>query len=88
MMITGSRVALLHGAEQVDAAAARHADIAHQHLRRIVFQRLEHLARAGEAAHAEALALQRLFQHESNGLVVVDDPDGFHAGSWSIKAVG
>jgi hypothetical protein len=28
----------------------------------------------------ELLARQRLLEHEADGLVVVDDPDGFHGG--------
>ena len=44
-----------------------------------LLQRGQHLARAGEAAHGELLARERLLQHEADGLVVVNDPDGFHA---------
>jgi hypothetical protein len=77
MMMT--RVALLHLRQQLDAAAAGHADVAHQHLRRVVLQRLHHLLGVGEGAHTVLLARQRLLEHESDGLIVVDDPDGFHA---------
>jgi len=73
------RVLGLDLGEQVDAGPAGHADVAHQHLRSIVFQCRQHVARVGEAAHGQFLAGQRLLQHEADGLVVVNDPDGFHA---------
>ena len=79
-MMTGSAGwLLLDLAEQLDARAARHADVGHQHLRLVVVERGQHVARVGEAAHRELLARQRLLEHEADRLVVVDDPDGFHA---------
>jgi hypothetical protein len=70
---------LLDPGQQVDARGAGHADVADQHLRRLVVQRGQHLARIGEAAHLQLLARERLLQHEADRVVVVDDPDGFHA---------
>ena len=73
-------VALLHRAEQVDAGAAGHADIAHQHLRLVAaVERRHHVARVREAADRVFLARQRPLQYEADRLVVVNDPDGFHA---------
>jgi hypothetical protein len=69
----------LHLAQQVDARPTGHADVGDQHLRLVVVQRGQHVARVAEAAGGELLARQRLLQHESDGLVVVYDPDGFHA---------
>jgi predicted protein tyrosine phosphatase len=66
-------------AQQVDARAAGHADVADHDLRFVAVQRGQHLACAGEAAHRELLARQRLLEHEADRVVVVDDPDGFHA---------
>ena len=68
-----------HLAQQVDARPARHADVADHDLRFFAVQRVQHLARAGEAAHRELFAGQCLFEHEADRVVVVDDPDGFHA---------
>ena len=45
----------------------------------VVVERRQHVARVGEAADREVLARQRLLEHEADRLVVVDDPDGFHA---------
>ena len=42
-------------------------------------ERGEHVPRVGEAAHRQIFARQRLLQHEADGLVVVNDPDWFHA---------
>jgi hypothetical protein len=64
--------------QQLDARAAGHPDVGHQHLRRLVLERREHVARVGEAAHREFLARQRLLEDEADRLVVVDDPDGLH----------
>jgi hypothetical protein len=72
-------VAFADLAQQVDARAAGHANVGHEHLRLVVVERGEHVARVGEAAHRELFACQGLFQHEADGLVVVNDPDGFHA---------
>jgi hypothetical protein len=41
-------------------------------------QRLQHLARVGEAARRQVLAHQRFFEHEADGLVIVNDPDRLH----------
>jgi hypothetical protein len=79
-------VAFLHLGQQVDAAAAGHADVADQHLWCIVFQRLQYLTRAGEAARLEVFPCQRLLEHEADGVVVVNDPDRFHAGSVLIRS--
>jgi hypothetical protein len=81
------RLAALDLGQQLDATAAGHADVADQHLRRVAgVQRGQQLARVGEQAHRQLLALQRALQHEADGLVVVDDPDGFHV--WSFSARG
>jgi hypothetical protein len=80
-----ARMALLDLGQQVDARAAGHADVRHQHLRRLVVQRDQHVLGIGEAAHLEVLAGQRLLQHEADGLVVVNDPDRFH---WLVSRQG
>ena len=74
-----ARMALLDLREQLDARAAGHADVRHEHLRRVIVERDQHVARIGEAADREVFASQRLFQHETDGLVVVNDPDGLHS---------
>jgi hypothetical protein len=65
--------------EQLDARASGHADVGDEHLRLLVLERREHVARVREAADGELLARQRLLEHEADRLVVVDDPDGLHA---------
>ena len=72
-------VALLDLGQQLDAGAAGHADVGDEHLRLVVLHGGQHVARVGEAAHGQFLARQCLLQHEADGLVVVNDPDGFHA---------
>src|SRR5690606_24019020 len=77
-----TRQALLDLAQQVNARTARHADVRHQHLWLVVIERHQHVTRVGEAAHGKFLARQCLLEHKSDGLVVVNDPDGFHAVDW------
>jgi len=95
MMITGRPGAqALDALQQVEPGAARHADVAHQHLRAAVAvgivgfavgQRIEHGARTGKAARGQVLALQGFFEDEADRLVVVNDPDGVHASApWSV----
>ena len=61
--------------EQVQAAAAGHADIGHEHIGRIAAQRRQDIVGLVEALGRHAAALQRLLQHPANGGVVVDQPD-------------
>ena len=78
-MMTGSaRMARLDLVQQLDARAAGHADVGDEHLRLVGVERSQHVASAAEAAHRELLAGERLFEHEADRLIVVDDPDGFH----------
>jgi hypothetical protein len=69
-------------AQQVQARAPRHADVADQHLRAALvsrgFQGLEHFARVGEAAGGKAIAQQGLLQHEADRLVIINYPDRLH----------
>jgi hypothetical protein len=68
-------------AQQVQARAPRHADVADQDLRAVLvggFQRLEHFAGVGEAAGGKVIAQQGLLQHEADGLVIINDPDRLH----------
>jgi uncharacterized protein YoaH (UPF0181 family) len=75
------RQARLELRQQVQPRAAGHADVADQHLRLVaVVQRRHDVAGVGEAAHRELLARERLLEHEADRLIVIDDPDGFHAG--------
>ena len=75
-----ARLAALDLGQQLDAAGARHADVAHQHLRRLAgVERIEHVARPGEGVHRQMLARQRALEHEADRFVVVDHPDRFHA---------
>ena len=86
--------------EQIESRAARHADVADQNLRAVLFahrvERLQHFAWTGEAARGQVLAQQRFFKHEANGLVVVHNPNRFHLGTFcsmlgatrSVKAAG
>ena len=68
----------LDGRQQFEPGRSRHADIGHQHLRRIVRQGVDRLTCRSEHAASDALARERLFQNPADGLVVVDDPDRFH----------
>jgi len=89
-----ARHALLDGGQQVQTGAARHADVAHQHLRATLavvgIERLQHIARTREAARGQAFALQGLLQHEADGLVIVSDPDRLHQQAFSLfrKIIG
>ena len=69
--------------EQVQARAARHADVAHQDLRAVFVggygQCGQYFARVGEAAGGQAFAQQSFFQNEPDGLVIVNEPNRFHA---------
>ncbi len=73
------RAARLDRGQQLDAAAAGHADVRHQHLRLLGLERGQHLARVRERARLELLAGQRALEDEAYRGVVVDDPDRFHA---------
>jgi hypothetical protein len=42
------------------------------------FPARQHFAGVGEAARRQVLAHQRLFEHEADGLVIVNDPDRLH----------
>ena len=78
-----TRQALFHLLQQIEAGTTRHADVAHEDLRTFavagVIEGGNHLLRMGEAAGGQFLARQRLLQHKPDGLVVIHDPDGFHA---------
>ena len=69
--------------QQVQARPTRHADVADQHLRaqfiRVVGQCGQHILRIGKTAGGQVFTQQRLFQHKADGLIVINDPDGFHA---------
>ena len=68
--------------QELQTRAAGHAYVADQRRRARLAglgQRVQHLARLGEAARGQVFARQRLFQHEADGGVVVHDPDRLHA---------
>ena len=44
----------------------------------VVFERGEHVARVGEAAHGELLAGEGFLEHPADRLIVVNDPDRLH----------
>ena len=61
--------------------AAGHADVADTSTLRLVIDSsaVKHVTRVGEAAHRQLPSrAKRLFEHKADGLVVVNDPDGFH----------
>ncbi|OIQ69046.1 hypothetical protein GALL_493560 [mine drainage metagenome] len=64
--------------QQLDAVPTRHADVADQHLRAEVVQSRQHVARIGKAADFQPGFLKRLFQHEADRGIVIDDPDRLH----------
>ena len=68
--------------QQVQPRATRHADVAHQYLRPVLVSRGgqsgQHVTRIREAARGQVLAQQRLFKDETDGLVIVYDPDRLH----------
>ena len=61
--------------EQIEAAAAGHADVGHQHVGSVGAQRRNHVVGLVEGLGDHAAALQRLFQNPANGCIVVDQPD-------------
>ena len=69
--------------QQIQARATGHADVTHQHLGAhvitAVIERGQHLLRVDETAGGQALAQQCFFKNETDGLIVIHDPDGFHA---------
>jgi hypothetical protein len=66
-------------AQQVESAAAGHADVGDQHLRHLsAVERRQCFVRRAEALGRDAFTAERLFQHPADGAVVVDDPDGIH----------
>ena len=72
-------MALLHMAQQVEAVAARHADVRHQHLRLLAaVERRQRVVGGAEGFRGNVLPAERLFQHPADGAVVVDDPDRIH----------
>jgi hypothetical protein len=55
----------------------------------LVGQGADDIAGVGEAAHGELLACKGLLQDEADRLIVVDDPDVFHASASAfVKARG
>jgi len=71
-------------AQQFKAVAAGHADIGNQGDGRVVRQRIEHVGGLGETTGGDSGAGQGLFEDPADGLVVVDDPYGFHQSAGSI----
>ncbi len=70
---------LLHLPEQIEAARPGHANIRHQHARRIARRQFRQCLVGGtEARTVDLFASQRLFEHPANRAVVVDDPDRIH----------
>ena len=66
--------------QQLESRRARHPDVGHEHLGRLVFERGERFAHVGEAAGREIFARQRFFKHPADRLVVVYYPDRLHTG--------
>ena len=86
-----TRIFFLHFFKQVQARAARHADVADQHLGSVIvrgdLQGVEDIARIGEAARGHVFTQQRFLQHEPDGLVIVYDPNRLHIGGTSGQAL-
>ena len=79
MMITGtSGRRSFNLLQQIQPGCAGHADVAHHHLRGVGFQRGQGILGGGEGAELDLFPRQRLFEHPADGVVIVDDPDGFH----------
>ena len=64
--------------EQSQAGFSWHADVGYQYLRLAVLQCLEHLVRRGKGLVGDTLARESLFEHPTNGAIVIHDPDGVH----------
>ena len=60
--------------QQFEAAATRHPDVGHQHVRRRGAQRGEHGRRAVERTSEHSARLQRLLEHPADRCIVVDEP--------------
>ena len=65
----------VHAGQQLQAVHAGHADVGHQHVGAFAGQRIEQLAGAREGPYRDAGAAQGAFQHPSDRVLVVDDPD-------------
>ena len=79
MMMTGKPGHLVaHGLQQFEAGTAGHADVGHEYLRTLLFERGQRVADAGKTARREVLSCERFFKHPADGLVVVYYPDRLH----------
>ena len=73
-----ARQPLVHRLQQLEARAARHPDVGHEHLRRLVVERGQRVAHVREALRREAVPGECLFKHPADRLVVVYYPDRLH----------
>jgi len=81
--MTGSGMLLLDPFQQIEAAAAGHADVGDEHAGQLaVVQRRQGLVGGTETEHRDALAAEGLLQYPADGTVVVDEPDRFHSSSF------
>ena len=67
-------MAAIEPVEQRQPVHARHAHVRDQHVRLLVFDCLEQVFAALEAARRHTFLLERLLQHPTQRLIVVDDP--------------
>ena len=88
------RRALAQARQQFQPVGARHPNIRHHRVGPVSLERIQHARRAFERRDRHAVALERLFQHPTDGVVVVDDPNVlfsahpvFPKGSNSVKTV-
>lgn len=76
-------------AQQVQARAAGHANVADQHQGQLLGGRgikgMQDLARVDKAAGGQALALQGFFEDKTDRLVIVHDPDGVGNGHHVLR---
>ncbi|MDR8732335.1 hypothetical protein FEQ05_05728 [Burkholderia pseudomultivorans] len=73
-----ARQAFVHRLQQLEAGTARHPDVGHEHLRRLVIERGQRIAHVREALGREAVPGERLFEHPADRLIVVYYPDRLH----------
>ena len=68
---------LAQGLQQVQTGTARHADVADDHLGRVVRKFGHRFVGGSKTLVLDLLACQGFFQHPADRAVVVDDPDRF-----------
>jgi hypothetical protein len=69
------RVHLRELFHQLEPGHVRHANVRHEHVGAVPFERSEELPAALEATRDHMRLLERLLEHPADGFVVVDDPN-------------